>query len=62
LFIKNWSFGTLSPKWDVSIKFLPSELRELANEETPRKHGPLNQHEQSSYELAETGAASPGPV
>lgn len=51
------NLGTLSPKWDLSIKFLLPELREKKNcrrgggknarasedgWKTPRKQGPLN--------------------
>lgn len=65
--------GILSPKWDVSIKFLPSELREpqgrgdrksvrARGTEDTKKEGPSKSTEQSLYELTETKAAHTGPT
>lgn len=64
---------TLSPKWDLSIKPLLRAQRTLEKRRrrewksqrewrTPRKPDPLNQHDQSSYELAEAVAACTGPA
>ena len=65
--------GTLIPKWDVSIKSLPSELGEHHRRggrktvrpkgwRAPREQDHLTQHEQISYELIETEAACTGPA
>jgi hypothetical protein len=62
--------GTHSSKWDVSIKSLPSELREpqgRGGRESVRARGtedtrstrPSKATEQSQYELTDTEAASP---
>lgn len=62
-----------SPKWDVSIKSLPSGLRELhgrVDKNSVRARGdgghqetrPLNQHCAHIYELTDTEAECTGPV
>lgn len=59
---KTTDLGTASPKWDVSIKSLPSELGEsrrtgsgnmvrAGEDGGPRKQGPPNLHDQCSHEL-----------
>jgi hypothetical protein len=30
------NLGTLSPKWDIAIKFLTSDIKELEDEEAER--------------------------
>jgi hypothetical protein len=60
----------LSPRWNFSIKYLPSGLRQHYGEECKsqmgwkswRKQAPLDELELSSYALTETKAASTGPV
>jgi hypothetical protein len=65
--------GTLSPKWDISIKSLPSGIRKPYRIEggksirtrgdgghSPKKQGSLNQHDQLSHEPTETEAACTG--
>lgn len=65
--------GTLSHKWDMFTESLPSGLREPCGKESrknvraggmenTKKQGPLNQQEQSSYDLTETQAAHTGPA
>lgn len=61
---REWEIGTLYAKWEVSIKSLPSELREPLRKRTrmsmrargvggwQENTGPLNQHEAG---LTETG-------
>jgi hypothetical protein len=66
--------GTLNPKCDVSIKSIFSanrdgcksggrkNIRSRRNEEYSKNQCPLNQHDQSSYELTEPRPTFTGPA
>lgn len=40
---REWDLGILSPKWDVSVKFLPLEMGNPKKEETERVWGPARE-------------------